>query len=69
MTKSILGAWANGAVAAGEQAHDVGPFTVNVVCTRQLDATAGDNTYTASAVLSPRRNRASYSARIHARVA
>lgn len=52
INKSILGAWYTAAIGAGEQSHPVGPFTVNVNCTRQLNIGAVDPTYSASVVLS-----------------
>ena len=52
ISKSVLGAWYTAIIGAGEQSHPVGPFTANVVCTRQLNTGPVDNTYTASVVLS-----------------
>jgi len=53
VNKSVLGAWFTDAVAPGEEAHTVGPFTVNVACTRQLNTGAVDPTYAASVIFNP----------------
>ena len=53
INKSVLGTWYTAAIGAGEQSHPVGPFTVDVSCTRQLNTGAVDPTYSASVVLSP----------------
>jgi hypothetical protein len=53
ITKVVTGSWYNATVAGGEAAHTVSPFTVTLTCTRQLNNSPAQNTYSASVVLDP----------------